>query len=344
MSDQHNVELPQSRVKKRSKTLSFLVVVIVILLATGVYLFVQKNPFSSGSTDVKSSDAISVPQQPEQGSPPATAPETESAKSQQDQNPNSTEESLPLSETSADMGNQNISDEGNLAENTAPPTSGNTSDQASIELPSADNPQLLVDEINSFYAHVDEQPYMTIFGLKESSKAHFSKLLQKLVDNPPVVIRETDDLFTLLQNTAHFFRILGKKNINILKAMLNNEKDSVEIILNSFYNLTSQPELLKKEYSISIPAHALTDYAGFFLNTMGGRMYLFRRDSTSRMVVSYYSIIIIDRANNNGEGGNGIDLRPAIRSLIDDIEIGGSRLQFRNEYLKKLYNLEEKYN
>ncbi len=39
-------------------------------------------------------------------------------------------------------------------------------------------------------------------------------LLQKLLDNPPVVIGETDDLFTLFQNTAHFFRILGKENIN----------------------------------------------------------------------------------------------------------------------------------
>lgn len=346
MSDQSDKDLPQSRVKKRSNILTPLAIVIGVLLVIGVYLFVQKNPFTSGISDMEGSNDISARSRLSQGSTPATdngfiGPKYQNLRPGQ----GSTPATDSVTDSVINQHGQNPNQAMNRqAANSAPPTSGDTSDQRSINRTSATNPQLLIDEINSFYTHVDGQPYVKSFGLKESSKAHFSKLLQKLVDNPPVVIRETDDLFTLLQNTAHFFRILGKKNINLLKVMLNDEKDSFEMILNAFYGLTSQPDLLKKEFSLSIPAHALTDYAGFFLNTMGGRMYLFRRDSTSRMVVSYYSIITIDRATNNGEGGNGIDLRPAIRSLIDDIEIGGSRLQLKDDYLETLYNLEEKYN
>jgi hypothetical protein len=101
---------------------------------------------------------------------------------------------------------------------------------------------------------------------------------------------------------------------------------------------------LKQEYALSISPEALTDYAAFFLNTMGGRLYLFRRDSTLRMLVTYYAIITIDRANRLGNGGHGIDLNPAILSLIEEVENGGNRLRQRDECLDVLYDLQEKYN
>ncbi len=57
-----------------------------------------------------------------------------------------------------------------------------------------------------------------------------------------------------------------------------------------------------------------------------------------------YSIITIDRANRDGYGGHGIDLRTAILSLTDEIENGGNRLQLKEKYLDRLYDLQEKYN
>jgi hypothetical protein len=204
--------------------------------------------------------------------------------------------------------------------------------------------QRLIEELNTFYSHLDQAPYMQAFGLKEPSKVHFSKLLQKLIDNPPVVTRETDDLFTLLKNTAHFFRILDQENITILKGILDREKKSFEQILKTFYTLTYYPDILQKEYSLNIQSDALHDYAGFFLNTIGGRLYLFRRDSASRMTVSYYAILVIDRANSEGSSRHGIDLRPAIDSLIEEIENTGKNLKFKEEYLDTLYDLKEKYN
>ncbi len=185
---------------------------------------------------------------------------------------------------------------------------------------------------------------MQDFGLEEPSKLHFSKLLQKLIDNPPVVVRETDDILTLLKNTAHFYRVLDQENITILKGILDRDRKSLEPILKSFYALTYHPEYLQKEYSLSLPLDALRDYAAFFLNTIGGRLYLFRRDSASRMTINYYAILVMDRAIEEGNNPHGIDVRPTIDSLIEEIENAGTNLQFRNEYLDRLYDLKEKYN
>ena len=96
-------------------------------------------------------------------------------------------------------------------------------------------------------------------------------------------------------------------------------------------------------FSLTIPNDNLYDYAGFFLNTIGGRLYLFRRDSVSRMTVSYYAVLIIDKANRQGNSRLGIDLKPSIDSLIEEIENTGNNLKFKEEYLDTLYDLKEIY-
>ena len=335
MNEQNNKAQPQSRVKRGSNTLSYIGVVVVALVVIIFYFYLQKSPPPSSSPGSNVENRVTLQQADTQSPSLKTGTIIDG------------EENLPPSDIDGLENKQSISPaqtNGTTADTPAAGAPEDKSEQNQQKLSPGSNQQKLIDEINSFYAHLDEQPYMQSFNLKESSKIHFSKLLQKLVDKPPVVHRETDDLFTLLQNTAHFFRILGKDNINILKSILSNEKNSFEQILASFYSLTYQPKYLKNEYSLSITPAALTDYAGFFLNTMGGRLYLFRRDSISRMVVSYYSIVTIDRANRDGYGGHGIDLRTAILSLTDEIENGGNRLQLKEKYLDRLYDLQEKYN
>ncbi|MBW2659965.1 MAG: hypothetical protein JRC87_10315, partial [Deltaproteobacteria bacterium] len=209
---------------------------------------------------------------------------------------------------------------------------------------SGESSKKLVATVNSFFTHLDQQPYLKDFKLKESSRIHFSRLVQKLINTPPVVADETNDLFTLLKNTAHFFRILGKDNIILIKGILDRERSSFEQILKTLYSLTDYPEVLAREYSLTLPKDALYDYAGFFINTMGGRLYLFRRNSISRMTVSFYSILLMDKANKEGANKYGIDLRPSINSLINEIENTGNSLQLKEEYLDTLYDLKEKYN
>ncbi len=200
------------------------------------------------------------------------------------------------------------------------------------------------DVIHKFLLHLDNQEYIHQYTDGEKSEVYFIELIQKLGDNPPVVSRETDDLFTILKNTAHFFRIIGKDNILALKGILANEKDQFEVVLSHFYKMTQNENCLNEKLQLNLSKDTLYDYAGFFLNTMGGRLYLFRRDSVSRLTVSYYSILLIEQANRQGRNVHGLDIRPAVELLIPEIENSGSQLRLKDTYLEKLYELEDRMN
>jgi hypothetical protein len=332
MNEQKAKDLPQSRVKKRSIILKYIAIPIAVLIVIGSYFFIQKY-FSPSSTNQKDITAISG--EAELAEPTVSQSETAKVEKQ-----SGLEKKTEASSNTADL-EDSINEDEHISDLT---TSMDISARIEQKLSSGGNHQRLIDEINSFYAHLDQQPYIQNLGLTEPSQVYFSKLLHKVAGNPPIVHGETDDLFTILQNTAHFFRILGKENINILKEVLDQERNSYEYVLKTFYGLTYQPQYLEEKYTITLSPATLTDYAAFFLKTMGGQLYLFRLDSTSRMVATYYAIITIDRANSEGRGGHGIDLRPSVAALIEEIENGGKNLQLKDEYLDVLYDLQEKYN
>jgi hypothetical protein len=211
-------------------------------------------------------------------------------------------------------------------------------------LPSKEQLPLATERINAFYQNLDQQKYIKARHLEATSLIYITSLLQKILDNPPVVTRETDDLLTILKNSAHFFRILGKDNIFLIKEILNQEKDNIEeVMANYALILTEKPDSLGNDLSLKIPDNALYEYACFFLNTMGGKLYLARRDSLTRMLVSYYAIQIIDQANIEEKNKYGLQLQPAIDLLTSEIEIGGNPLHYKEAYLDRLYDLKEKY-
>ncbi len=197
--------------------------------------------------------------------------------------------------------------------------------------------------IDGFFQRLDSRDYIQAFALGQKSSVYFPALIQRLVDNPPIVTGETTDLFTILQNTAHFFRIIGKKNILILKGILDREKATFEKVLADFYELTQQPQCLEKNFDLKVSSESIYLYSGFFLNTMGGRLYLFRRDSMSRMVVNFYAILTIENANRQGRNKYGIEIASSVDGLIDEIESSRIDLKMRDYYLDTLYDLKEKY-
>ena len=215
-------------------------------------------------------------------------------------------------------------------------------DEETLSPPAENDPEQALGTITTFYQHLDQQPYLADFNLDAPSQLYFSKLIQKLLDNPPLVSGETNDLFSILQNTAHFFRIVGRDNILAMKAIISNEKPSLEAILADFYTLSKYPDSLKTGLSVQLKEDSLCDYAGFFLTTMGGRLYLFRRDPVLRMLVSYYSILIVEEANQQGRNRYGIDIRPAVDGLINEIENSGNQLKFKEHYLDNLYRIKER--
>lgn len=202
---------------------------------------------------------------------------------------------------------------------------------------------LAAKKIHEFYQYLDQQEYIRAYHLDAPSHIYFTRLIQKLLDSPPIVTRETDDLLTILKNSAHLFRVLGKDNILLLKEILSREKDKIEEVVANYFLLIEHADSLDNDLSLKIPDNAMYEYACFFLNTMGGKLYLSRRDSLSRMLVSYYALLSVDQANIKEKNSYGLQLQPSINLLTAEMEIGGNQLHYKEAYLDTLYDLKEKY-
>ena len=331
MADQKPTKAGRSRVKRDSRLTTVLMIALVAAISVGIYLYLQGKHFQLLS--VFDSQAPSPPVQtsapaeetPQQPAPPITPP----GKSGTPPHVQPSGEALPSTTTEA-------------ARITSPAVE-QSGEQPQTSLPGPQSAGAAADQLERFFAHLDEQAYMSDFHLPEKSRAHFTKIIQKLLEQPPAITRETDDYFTLLKNTAHFFRIIGKENTLALKGILDRERNSLEPILQAFYVLTEHPQTLRERFALEVAREPLYDYACFFLNTIGGRLYLFRRDAASRMVVSYYAIVTIDTANSRGYNRLGIDLRPFVDALIEEMESAGGRLRYKETYLDRLYDLKERY-
>ena len=199
------------------------------------------------------------------------------------------------------------------------------------------------DKLLLFFEHLDRQDYIREYNLKGSSLDHINGIINKLMANPPVVVRETDDLFAILNNMAHFFRVLGPRDILFIKDVLIHELELVEPIMALFYKWSEiLPECSENDLNIKLPLTGLYEYAGYFINTLGGQSYLFRRALYLRILIRYYSILIIDRSNSVDVNRYGIDIRYTLDALISEIQSNGD-LQNRQDYLETLLKLQESY-
>ncbi len=334
-------EQPSRRKRKAGRKVLIYLIVLFLLGCSAVglsWLYKQGElhlpGFSNNSEDIGSPNNISEPSDQIKTGTPSTADKAQSVPQFQDNGI-----TTPATTSLPDFSEETLTDD-----------SGQSDDVSKVEKTELPVEPLSADEqcaqsagvVRDFFNHLDDKQYIHNFLGQNKSEPYFISLIQKLADNPPVVSRETDDLFTILKNTAHFFRILGSDNITILKSILHEEKPQVENVLAHFYTLSLLNGCAEHEFNLSLPKSALYDYAGFFLNTMGGRLYLFRRDSVSRLSVSYYSILLIENANREGRNLHGIDIKPPIKLLIPEIENSGTQLLMRDTYLEKLYELENR--
>ena len=199
------------------------------------------------------------------------------------------------------------------------------------------------DKILLFFEHLDSQNYIQEYSMKGSTRDHFNGIIKKLIANPPVVVRETDDLFAILNNMAHFFRVLGPKDILLIKDILINERELIEPTMALFYKWSEiEPDCLNKNLNIKLPLLGLYEYAGYFINTLGGQSYLFRRALHLRLLIRYYSILIIDRANSVDANRYGIDIRYTLDALIAELQTNGD-LENSQDYLENLIRLQDSY-
>ena len=73
----------------------------------------------------------------------------------------------------------------------------------------------LEQQIKAFFAYLDQQDYVQTYQLKDGTYQQFRLVLKKLTENQPTVTEETASLYNLYRNMAYFFRVLGKKRVNL---------------------------------------------------------------------------------------------------------------------------------
>jgi len=199
------------------------------------------------------------------------------------------------------------------------------------------------EEIASFFNSLDGKDYVGARQLKGGSQKHSRLLIDKLLAKPPIVAGERDSLTSILHNTAHLYRTLGKNDVALIKEILAQESDSLESAMALFYRWSElAPKCSTTKTAIRLTLPGLYEYAGFFLNTLGGQSYLFRRESRVRMLSKYYSILVLDRANDASLNRHGIDIRPSVDSLLEEMKTTTS-LAGRDTYLARLILLRDKY-
>ena len=202
--------------------------------------------------------------------------------------------------------------------------------------------QQLNQQTKKFFSYLNDKGYIKAQGLGGDASEQYKKAIGLLETTRPLISGETQDLYTLMRNISFFCRVLGDKTIRVALAVLSQEADIMEPTIKLFYDQTNPWTGCSSEETVGLSPEALYDYASFFINTIAGHAYLARRDLKVRTLGLYYSVLIIDKANDNGSNKYGIDIRPAIASLLDDIE-SQRGLLYKKDYVSTLTELQKKY-
>ena len=198
------------------------------------------------------------------------------------------------------------------------------------------------NDIRDFFKYLDKKNYIQHLNEKMDTYAEFKRILKKLSSNPPVPAGEGIDSTVMTKNIFHLFRILSNTDIRLVKEITLNEFETLELNIEMFYrwlllgNQCPDPEAIRPSFDV------LYQYAGFFLNTIGGRAYLSRRTMALRMILSYYSLLIVHEADRKGRNTYGIDVFPHIAPLSAEMAICPD-LKLKKEYLQKLNQMESYY-
>lgn len=196
--------------------------------------------------------------------------------------------------------------------------------------------------IAGFFSYLDGKQDIRIMRTGKDTFYHFKQILRKLATRPPVPAGEGVYPKIIIKNMYHFFRVLDKVDILLLKEILKSEQDSMETNLEMFYTWLTLDDRCPDPERVRPSSGTLYKYAGFFLNTIGGRAYLSRRSANLRLLISYYSILIVNDADKKKANNYGIDIVPFLGPLKTEIS-RYPELKFQEVYLAQLNTIGNYY-
>ncbi len=219
-----------------------------------------------------------------------------------------------------------------------------SAEEVSLESTKNENIVPLIDcsginnKIINFFSYLDTREYIKEYQLKSGTYTHFKSITSKLHEQKPIVV-EKKFPGDILKNAYHFYRALSKRNIILIKDIIEKEKNVIEQTIDYFY----QQHISCEDNEMFLPPFDdLYEYSHFFLNTLGGTAYLFRLESRMRILLFYYSTMIIHEANVREINKYGIDIRPYIKVLEDELN-NYSMFYYSDKYLNEIELVKKKY-
>lgn len=196
--------------------------------------------------------------------------------------------------------------------------------------------------VQDFFTYLNKERYVRNLEAGMDSYERFKRVMIKLSSEPPVPAGENMDTLIMTRNIYHFYRLLENEDIRLIREIMRNEADSLELNLDIFYKWLMMGEQCPDPEKTRPSLEVLYQYAGFFLNTIGGRAYLYRRSLNVRLLISYYSLLIVHEADKKGNNSYGIDVFPEITPLAREISLYPD-FHFQNEYILQLTQLQNYY-
>ena len=198
------------------------------------------------------------------------------------------------------------------------------------------------NSVQDFFMYLNKENYVQHLETGTDTYDRFKGVIMKLSSHPPIPAGEGIDTITMTRNIYHFYRVLDRNDLRLIKEIMRNEADSLEMNLDMFFKWLMLGERCPDLEGTRPSLDLLYQYAGFFLNTIGGRAYLFRRPLHIRLLVSYYSLLIIHEVDKRGKNTYGIDIFPEITPLATEMSIYPD-FHLQNEYIHQLTELQNYY-
>jgi hypothetical protein len=201
---------------------------------------------------------------------------------------------------------------------------------------------LINQHVQDFFQYLDTKKYIQRLELGETTDARFKQIMERLAAKPPIPAGEGVDPAIMVKNIYFFCRALDKKDLRLIKQVISHDRDTLEDNMGMFYQWAMLGEGCSNPGSVRPSFDVLYRYAGFFLNTTGGRAYMFRRGLKARLLASYYSVQIIYQADKAGKNNYGINVLPHVKLLME--EMGNyPNLVYKETYLETLTKIKAFY-
>ncbi|MGD9008455.1 MAG: hypothetical protein PVG41_11060 [Desulfobacteraceae bacterium] len=197
-------------------------------------------------------------------------------------------------------------------------------------------------QVVAFFQYLDSKAYLIWPGMDMRAEELFDSVSKQLAASPPINVGEMEDIYNLVRNVTHFYRILGKERIDLIKEILKSESAVIEPAMAVMFSWMTACSDTPTSGLGHPGLKSLYQYACYFLNTLGGRGYLLRRETKLRMLINYYALLTVDMANDAKINSYGIDIRPHLDYLFYDIN-NQKGLMYRQRYLSRLSALQTKY-